>query len=40
MITESDPNFEDETKTPCLNDCGEMCEGDYCNEKCWENSNN
>ncbi len=30
--------FDKEDYTPCL-ECGEDCEGDYCNEQCWDNSN-
>ena len=34
---ESNPEFEDEGKTPCR-ECGELCEKDYCSEKCWHDS--
>lgn len=36
----SDPNFEIEDHTPCMNGCGENCEKDYCSENCWNQSNN
>ena len=37
-MNETPPEFDNETKTPCL-ECEELCEGDYCNEKCWDDSN-
>ena len=37
MIAESNPAFEDEGKTPCM-ECGELCIEDYCSEKCWHDS--